>query len=62
MSRIAILSDAHLLIQAERFRDRYPSAMECLANDLDECLTYLKFPQAHWRAIRTSNLVERTFG
>jgi len=45
-----------------RFRDRYPSAMECLADDLDECLTYLKFPQAHWRAIRTSNLVERTFG
>ncbi len=45
-----------------RFRDRHPSAIECLEEDLEECLTYLKFPQAHWRAIRTSNLLERTFG
>jgi transposase-like protein len=45
-----------------RFRDRYPSAIECLEEDLEECLTYLKFPQAHWRAIRTSNLLERAFG
>jgi transposase-like protein len=34
--------------------------MECLEDDLEECLTYLKFPQAHWKAIRTSNLLERT--
>ena len=45
-----------------RFRDRYPSAIECLEEDLEECLTYLKFPEAHWKAIRTSNLLERTFG
>ena len=45
-----------------RFKDRYPSAMECLKEDLEECLTYLKFPEAHWKAIRTSNLLERTFG
>lgn len=43
-----------------RLRDRHPSAMECLEEDLKECLTYLKFPQAHWKAIRTSNLLERT--
>jgi len=36
--------------------------MECLGEDLVECLTYLKFPKAHWKAIRTSNLLERTFG
>jgi putative transposase len=45
-----------------RFKDRYTSAMECLEEDLAECLTYLRFPQAHWKAIRTSNLLERTFG
>jgi putative transposase len=45
-----------------RFKDRYTSAMECLEEDLAECLTYLKFPQAHWKVIRTSNLMERTFG
>ena len=27
-----------------RFCSRYPSAMECLEKDLDECLTYLLFP------------------
>ena len=45
-----------------RFKDRYTSAMECLEEDLAECLTYLRFPQAHWKIIRTSNLMERTFG
>jgi len=45
-----------------RFKGRYTSAMECLEEDLAECLTYLKFPQAHWKAIRTNNLLERTFG
>jgi len=45
-----------------RFKDRYTSAMECLEEDLVKCLTYLRFPQAHWKVIRTSNLLERTFG
>ncbi|MCK4354578.1 MAG: transposase [Dehalococcoidia bacterium] len=45
-----------------RFKGRHTSVMECLEEDLAECLTYLKFPQAHWKAIRTSNLLERTFG
>jgi len=45
-----------------RFRDRYTSAMECLEGDLRECLTYLQFPKAYWKTIRTSNLLERTFG
>jgi transposase-like protein len=44
------------------FENRYTSAMECLQEDLAECLTYLRFPQAHWRVTRTSNLMERTFG
>jgi transposase-like protein len=43
-----------------RFKDRYTSAMECLEEDLAECLTYLRFPEAHWKVIRTSNLLERT--
>ncbi len=45
-----------------RFRGRYTSAVECLGEDLAECLTYLRFPKAHWKVIRTSNLLERTFG
>lgn len=45
-----------------RFKDRYTSAMECLEEDLVDCLTYLRFPQAHWKVIRTNNLLERTIG
>lgn len=45
-----------------RFKGRYSAAMECLEKDLEECLTYLKFPREHWRSIRTTNLLERTFG
>jgi len=45
-----------------RFRARYSSAMECLEKDLEECLTYLRFPQEHRKRLRTTNLLERTFG
>lgn len=45
-----------------RFRARFPSAMECLETDLEECVTCLLFPAAHHRRIRTTNLLERTFG
>ncbi len=45
-----------------RFRDRFPSAVECLEKDLEECLTDLLFPVAHRKRLRTTNLLERTFG
>ncbi len=45
-----------------RFRDRYPAAMECLERDLEECMTYLRFPAAHHRRIRTTNRLERLNG
>jgi len=45
-----------------RFRARYTSAMECLEKDLEECLTYLLFPPEHRKRLRTTNLLERTFG
>lgn len=44
-----------------QLKPRYPSAMDCLEKDLPECLTYLQFPKLHARAIRTTNLLERTF-
>jgi transposase-like protein len=44
-----------------RFRDRFPSAMECLERDLEECVTALLFPVEHRKRIRTTNLLERTF-
>jgi putative transposase len=45
-----------------RFRDRYSSAMECLEKDLEECITYLRFPAEHHKRIRTTNRLERLNG
>jgi putative transposase len=45
-----------------RFRDRYPAAMECLERDLEECVTYLRFPASHHHRIRTTNRLERLNG
>ena len=46
---------------AERFGGVYPSACEVLGTDLADCLTFLRFPQQHWKRLRTSNTLERTF-
>jgi transposase-like protein len=40
----------------------YPSALACLDRDLDACLTFYAFPKAHWKTIRTTNIIERLFG
>jgi transposase-like protein len=40
---------------------KYPSAVDCLMEDLELCLTYYKYPYRHWKRIRTTNAVERSF-
>jgi transposase-like protein len=40
---------------------KYPSAVECLTDDIESCLTYYKYPYQHWLRIRTTNVVERSF-
>jgi transposase-like protein len=45
-----------------RYKQRLPNAMKCLADELEACLQALKLPKAHHRRLRTSNLLERTFG
>jgi putative transposase len=46
----------------EQYRDQFPGAMKCLEQDLEECLTALRFPFAHRIQIRSTNLLERLFG
>jgi transposase-like protein len=36
---------------------KYPSALECLQEDIELCLTYYKYPYRHWKRIRTTNAV-----
>ena len=36
-----------------------PSAVKCLANSLDACLTFFSFPEEEWISLRTTNIIER---
>jgi transposase-like protein len=42
--------------------ERYPSAVACLSADLPSLTAHLRFPREHWKRIRHSNFIERTFG
>jgi len=46
----------------DKYAPLYPSAVNCFIDDLDACLTHLLYPEGHRRYIRTTNLLERTFG
>src|SRR5919109_2111059 len=45
----------------ETFAERFPSAMACLADDLEASLAHLKLPVRHRVNTRTTNLLERSF-
>jgi putative transposase len=39
----------------------YERSADCLADDLDRCLTFYQFPEAHWIHLRTTNPIESIF-
>lgn len=39
----------------------YDRAADCLEGDLDRCLTFYEFPEAHWPHLRTTNVIESPF-
>lgn len=45
-----------------KWRKLYPEAVECLEEDFEHLISYLRFPKEHWKRIRHSNFIERTFG
>jgi putative transposase len=45
-----------------KYKPLYPAAAACVDNNLDQLVAYLRFPREHWKRIRHSNLIERTFG
>ncbi len=59
----ACLDDAR--DEAKQFLSRYsrefPTAAETLSRHLEECVTFYRFPERHWKHIRTSNVIERAF-
>jgi putative transposase len=47
---------------AAKWQRRYPAAVACVTDDLPSLTVHLRFPREHWRRIRHSNFIERTFG
>lgn len=45
----------------EKYETVYPTAIACLKRDGQACLTFYDFPAAHWKTIRTTNIIERLF-
>ena len=52
---------AGLLALAADYRHAYPAAMAVSERDLDARVCHLRFPTAHRKRIRSTNLLERTF-
>jgi len=46
---------------AKKWREKVPKAVNCLEKDLGKLLHFYKFPQAHRKHIRTTNILERAF-
>jgi putative transposase len=46
-----------------QFKDRWegqiPSAVKCLENSIEACLTFMSFPEEEWISLRTTNIIER---
>ncbi len=45
-----------------KWRKLYPAAVDCLNDDFEHLVTFLRFPVEHRSRIRHSNFIERTFG
>lgn len=43
----------------ERWHRILPSAVRCLENALDACLTFFNCPEEEWISLRTTNIIER---
>jgi transposase-like protein len=55
-------ADQQVAAFIEKYEPIYPTAVACLKRDLEACLTFYTFPKAHWKTIRTTNVIERLFG
>ena len=54
-------ADLLATVMIDKYAQIYPAAVKCFFDDLDACLSHLKYPEGHRRYIRTTNMLERTF-
>jgi putative transposase len=45
----------------KRWQRQAPGAVACLERDLEELLAFFESPKAHWKRLRTTNVIERLF-
>lgn len=45
----------------KRYKPWYSKAVEALEDDWDRMVTFYRFPESHWKHIRTTNVVESPF-
>jgi len=43
----------------QRWERELPSAVKCLENSLEPCLTFFSFPEEEWISLPTTNIIER---
>ncbi len=46
---------------AERWRESRPRAVASLERHLEELLRFFAVPAAHWKRVRTTNVIEQSF-
>ena len=46
----------------DRHHKAFPAAVRCIQDDRQALTAFLRFPPEHWKRIRHTNLIERTFG
>ena len=54
-------AEAQLNEMAQALERDYPKAATCLRDDQDRMFAYYAFPEAHWRHLRTTNIIESSF-
>ena len=55
---VAVIAATNVI---DKFSNKYPAAIKCFQDDLNNCLSFMEFPAGHHRHIRTTNLLERCF-
>jgi putative transposase len=43
----------------KKWQKDLPSAVKCLENSIDSCLTFFECPEEEWISLRTTNIIER---
>jgi len=43
------------------YEDKFPKAVQTLTKDRDQLMAFYQFPAAHWKHIRTTNVIESVF-